>query len=80
MKSCPVGAHSGTPGWLMALMVGIIVASSLTWYSFVSLCMSSAPVIRFFGRMRHWIERAAGVCFVAIGGKIIADSGSPIAA
>ncbi|MBO6716487.1 MAG: LysE family transporter [Rhizobiaceae bacterium] len=69
---------TSTPGWLMALMVCIVVASSLAWYSFVSLCMSSAPVIRCFGRMRHWIERAAGVCFVAIGGKIIADSRSPI--
>ncbi len=67
-----------TPGWLMMLMVGIVFATSLTWYSFVSLCMSSRPVIRSFGRMRHWIERAAGVCFVAIGGKIIADARNPL--
>jgi threonine/homoserine/homoserine lactone efflux protein len=71
---------TSTPGWLMALMVAIVVACSLAWYSFVALCMSSAPVVRSFGRMRHWIERAAGVCFVAIGGKIIADSRSPITA
>lgn len=70
--------HADTPGWLMALMIGIVVASALCWYSFVSLCMSSAPVIRSFGRMRHWIERAAGVCFVAIGGKIIADARNPL--
>lgn len=67
-----------TPGWLMALMIGIVVASSLTWYAFVSLCMSSAPVIRSFGRMRHWIECSAGVCFGAIGGKIIADARNPL--
>ena len=72
--------HSDTPGWLMGLMVAIVMASALGWYSFVSLCMSSAPVIRSFGRMRHWIERAAGVCFVAIGTRIIADSRSPITA
>lgn len=72
--------NAATPGWLMALMVGIVIASSLVWYSFVSLCMSSAPVVRSFGRVRHWIERTAGVCFVAIGGKIIADSRSPISA
>ena len=70
--------NAATPGWLMVLMVGIVIASSLVWYSFVSLCMSSAPVVRSFGRVRHWIERTAGVCFVAIGGKIIADSRSPI--
>ena len=67
-----------TPGWVMTLMVGIVAASSLTWYSFVSLCMSSAPVIRSFARMRHWIERAAGVCLIAIGGKIIAGARNPL--
>ena len=67
-----------TPGWLMALMVGLVVASSLCWYSIVSLFMSSAPVIRVFGKARHWIERVAGVCFVAIGGRILADSRNPL--
>lgn len=68
-----------TPGWLMALMVGLVVTCALLWYSFVSLCMSSAPVIRAFGNARHWIERFAGVCFVAVGGRILTDSRSPIA-
>lgn len=69
-----------TPGWLMALMVGLVMASAFAWYSFVSLCMSFAPVIRAFGGARHWIERIAGACFVAIGGRILADSRSPLAA
>jgi threonine efflux protein len=63
-----------TPGWLMALMVALVVASSLIWYTIVSLFMSSAPVIRAFGNARHWIERFAGACFVLIGGRILADS------
>jgi threonine efflux protein len=67
-----------TPGWLMALMVALVVACSLTWYSIVSLFMSSPPVIRAFGNARHWIERAAGICFVAIGGRILADSRNPL--
>ena len=67
-----------TPGWLMALMVAIVMAASLSWYSILSLFMSSAPVIRRFGRMRHWIERAAGVCFVAIGGRILTDARNPV--
>ena len=67
-----------TPGWLMALMVAIVVASALGWYSIVSLFMSSAPVIRAFGNARHWIERLAGVCFVLIGGRILADSRNPL--
>ena len=67
-----------TPGWLMATMVGLVVASSLTWYSIVSLFMSSAPVIRSFGKARHWIERFAGACFILIGGRILADSRNPL--
>jgi threonine efflux protein len=67
-----------TPTWLMALMIGIVVACSLVWYSIVSLFMSSAPVMRRFHNARHWIERAAGVCFVGIGGRILADARNPV--
>lgn len=67
-----------TPSWLMVLMIGIVVASSLAWYTIVSLFMSSAPVMRRFSRAQAWIERAAGVCFVAIGGRILADARNPI--
>jgi threonine efflux protein len=67
-----------TPAWLMCLMVAIVVASATVWYSIVTVFMSSAPVIRRFDNARHWIERAAGVCFIGIGGKIIADSRNPV--
>lgn len=68
----------GTPFWLMGLMIGLVMASSLLWYTLVSLFMSSAPVIKRFQNARHWIERAAGVCFVGIGGRILADARSPV--
>lgn len=69
---------ASTPAWLMGLMIGLVTASSLTWYSCVSLFMSSGPVMRRFQRARHWIERAAGVCFIGLGGKVLADAGRPI--
>jgi threonine efflux protein len=69
---------ASTPIWLMGLMIALVTASSLTWYSCVSLFMSSGPVIRRFQRARHWIERAAGVCFIGLGGKVLSDAGSPI--
>ncbi|MBS0219952.1 MAG: LysE family transporter [Proteobacteria bacterium] len=71
---------ASTPGWLMVLMIALVVASALGWYSIVSLFMSSAPVMRRFARMRHWIERAAGISFVLIGGRILADAGRPVGA
>ncbi len=67
-----------TPSWLMALMIGLVVLSALVWYSIVTLFMSSAPVMRRFQHARHWIERAAGACFVAIGVRILADARSPV--
>jgi threonine/homoserine/homoserine lactone efflux protein len=67
-----------TPGWLMALMIALVVLSALVWYSIVALFMASAPVIRRFATARHWIERLAGVCFIAIGGRILADARNPI--
>jgi len=67
-----------TPAWLMCLMVAIVVASALAWYSIVSLFMSSRPVLRRFENARHWIERAAGVCFIGIGGRILADARNPV--
>jgi threonine/homoserine/homoserine lactone efflux protein len=67
-----------TPSWLLVLMIVLVILSSLVWYTIVSLFMSSRPVIVRFQHMRHRIERVAGVCFVAIGGKILADARNPI--
>jgi threonine efflux protein len=69
---------ASTPHWLMALMIGITMASALAWYSIVSLFMSSGPVMRRFQNARHWIERVAGASFVLIGGRIIADARNPV--
>jgi threonine efflux protein len=69
---------ASTPHWLMGVMIALVVASSLTWYSCVSLFMSSDPVMRRFQNARHWIERAAGVCFIGLGGKVLTDAGNPI--
>lgn len=70
---------AATPLWLMALMIGLVGASSMAWYSLVSCCMASPPVVRHFQRATHWIERAAGACFIALGGKILADARNPLA-
>ncbi len=66
------------PLWGMMVMIGLVMASALIWYTIVAVFMSSRPVISRFRNAQHWIERAAGVCFVAIGGKILADSRNPI--
>jgi threonine efflux protein len=70
---------SSTPSWLMALMIGLVIACSLVWYTIVALFMSSGPVMRRFENSRHLIERVAGVCFIAIGGRILADARNAVA-
>lgn len=67
-----------TPLWLMGVMIGLVMASTFIWYAGVSLFMSSPPVMRRFQQVRHRIEQMAGVCFVAIGGRVLADARSPI--
>jgi threonine/homoserine/homoserine lactone efflux protein len=66
------------PGWVMGLMVGLVMASSLLWYTIVSLFMSSGPVMRRFNKSLHWIERIAGAGFIVLGGKVLADSRNPV--
>lgn len=70
---------ASTPGWFLMVMVGLVVVSAFTWYAVVSLFMSSDPVVRRFQNARHWIERMAGVCFIGIGGRILADARNPVA-
>ncbi|MCB1491224.1 MAG: LysE family transporter [Rhodobiaceae bacterium] len=67
-----------TPVWFMALMVAAVMASALVWYTTVSVFMASGPVMRRFGAARRWIEKAAGACFVAIGGRILLDARNPV--
>lgn len=69
---------SSTPVWIMMLMIALVTLSSLAWYSLVSLFMSSAPVMRRFENAKHRIERAAGVCFIGLGGKVLADARTPV--
>ena len=66
------------PLWVMGAMIMLVMASAAAWYTVVTLFMSSRPVIKRFQNAQHWIERAAGVCFIAIGGKILAGSRNPL--
>ncbi len=67
-----------TPLWFLGLMIALVIVSALLWYAIVSLFMSSGPVMRRFRNAQHWIERAAGVCFIGIGGRILADARNPV--
>lgn len=69
---------ASTTAFMMGVMIGLVTLASLIWYSVVSLFMSSAPVMRRFQNAKHWIERAAGICFVGLGGKLLTDARTPL--
>ncbi|MEQ8965692.1 MAG: LysE family translocator [Azospirillaceae bacterium] len=68
-----------TPLWLMGTMIALVTASAFVWYAGVSVFMASPAVLRRFGALRHRIERAAGVCFIAFGGKVLTSARDPVA-
>ncbi|MCA1244427.1 LysE family translocator [Stappia stellulata] len=67
-----------TPAWVLVAMVVLVVAAAAVWYTLVALFMSSGPVLRRFAGLQHWIERVAGACFIAIGGRLLADARTPV--
>jgi threonine efflux protein len=69
---------AATPAWLMGLMVALVFLAALGWYAAVTLFISSPPVARRFQAARHRIERAAGACFVLLGGRILLDARNPV--
>jgi threonine/homoserine/homoserine lactone efflux protein len=69
---------ASTPAWVLSVMVALVFASAGIWYAVVSVFMSSNAVMARFRGAQHWIERAAGVCFIGIGGRILADSRTAI--
>lgn len=54
-------------------MAGLVFTSTLVWYTLVTLFLSSNAVMSRFQEAFHWVERAAGVCFIGIGGRILSD-------
>ncbi|MEO1092100.1 MAG: LysE family translocator [Pseudomonadota bacterium] len=68
-----------TPTALLVAMIMLVMMASFIWYSLVALFMSSSHVSARLQRVRHWVERTAGLCFVLIGGKVLADARNPVA-
>ncbi|MGC9955204.1 MAG: LysE family transporter [Rhizomicrobium sp.] len=61
----------GSPVWLQAAAVGIATFDTLVWYGLVGVLFSRPAVRQVYGRLRHWIERAAGAVMVAFGARLI---------
>ena len=77
-KAIVLFASVFAPAWLLALMVGLVMLASLSWYTLVTLFMTAPPVLARFRRAQHWIERIADGCFLLISGRILTDARTPV--
>lgn len=64
-------AHPSVGLQVMALLA--IVTTSLLWYVLVAALFGSAPVVRTYQRIRHWVDRVTGTVLIAFGVRLAAD-------
>ena len=60
----PLVVSATTPKWIQAGYGLWMVASTIGWFSFVSVVFAKESVRRAFLRHGHWIDRALGVVFL----------------
>lgn len=59
----PVGA----PWWVQVVYVVALLVSSVLWFGFVALAVSTEPVVRRVVAIGPWIDLVAGVVFAGLG-------------
>jgi threonine/homoserine/homoserine lactone efflux protein len=52
------------------ISVATMIAIALAWYGLVVLVLTARPAAAAFARIRHWIDRIAGVFFMVFGAKL----------
>ena len=50
--------------------VAVMTAVAIIWYGFVALALTTRPAAAAFLRLRRWIDRVAGLAFLAFGTKL----------
>jgi threonine efflux protein len=54
-------------------VIAAIVGSALSWYLVVAAMFGSAPVARFYRRVRRWIDRVTAAVLIVLGGRLALD-------
>jgi len=65
------------PVWLGFAASAVMTAICLGWYSLVTQALTTGSAAAAFARMRHWIDRGAGVSFLAFGLHLTLDARRP---
>ncbi len=59
---------------MAAATVATMVTVSLCWYSFVACLFTTGPMLRFYRRIGHWIDRLAGGMLILLGVKLAMEN------
>jgi threonine/homoserine/homoserine lactone efflux protein len=65
------------PLWLGFAASAAMTAICLGWYSLVTLALTTGGAAAAFARLRHWIDRGAGVSLLAFGLHLTLDTRRP---
>ena len=60
----------GSPAWVRAAAIGIVLFDTVLWYGTVALLFSRAAVYRAYARVRRPLDRVAGTVMAAFGARI----------
>jgi threonine efflux protein len=50
--------------------IAVMASISASWYVLVACVLSAAPIAAVFLRIRRWVDRAAGLAFMAFGARL----------
>ncbi len=64
---------AAAPAWLGLTSVALMTALSIIWYAVVACFFSITHFSVFYQRSRRWIDRSAGVIFIAFGARLAVD-------
>ncbi len=64
---------AAAPAWLGLTSVALMATLSVVWYAAVAFFFSRERCTSLYRRSRRWIDRAAGMIFIAYGARLAAD-------
>ncbi|WP_225770670.1 LysE family translocator [Inquilinus sp. Marseille-Q2685] len=64
----------GSPAWMRAAAVGVILVDALVWYSVLAAMFSSGPIQSWYRGLRRWLDRVVGSVLGALGLHLILSS------
>lgn len=62
------------PAWVRLAAIGIIVVAATAWHVGLACLFSTPRAQRTYGRVKRWIDRAAGAAFALLGVQLILDA------